>query len=123
MKKLVLAAILATAPALAQADDVFGLWQSEPGETGGYIKVDIHACGDKICGTIKEVVGNDDKSAEGKPIIKNMSAKGNGKYSGGTIWAPDVDKTYKSKMTLNGSNLKVEGCVAIICRGQTWKRI
>jgi len=123
MKKILLAATLATMPAIAQADDVFGMWKSQPGETGGYITVDIQACGDKICGTIIEVIGNDNTSSEGKPIIKNMSAKGNGKYSGGTIWAPDVDKTYKSKMTLKGNELEVEGCVTIICRGQTWTRM
>ena len=123
MKKLVLATAIALTPALAHADDVFGTWKSQPGETGGYITVDIQACGSKICGTIKEVFGNSNKSAEGKPIIKNMTAKGGGKYSGGTIWAPDVDKTYKSKMTLKGNKLEVEGCVAFICRGQTWSRL
>ncbi|MEM9794644.1 MAG: DUF2147 domain-containing protein, partial [Pseudomonadota bacterium] len=43
--------------------------------------------------------------------------------SGGQIWAPDDDKTYRSNMALDGDSLKVEGCVAIFCRGQTWTRV
>ena len=109
-------------PALA-ADPVVGEWKSEPGETGGYIHVEIAECGAALCGTITQVVGNDNTSIVGKPIIWDMQAKGKGKYSGGKIWAPDQDKTYRSKMTLSGTSLKVEGCVAIICRGQTWTRV
>ena len=52
-----------------------------------------------------------------------LQAKGGGSYSGGKIWAPDTDKTYRSKMTLSGNALKVSGCVGPICRGQTWTRL
>jgi len=45
------------------------------------------------------------------------------KYSSGKIWAPDVDKTYRSKMALNGNTLKVSGCVGPICRSQNWTRV
>jgi uncharacterized protein (DUF2147 family) len=41
--------------------------------------------------------------------------------SGGTIWGPEHDKTYKSKMTLKGDDLDVEGCISIVCSGQDWK--
>ena len=110
---------------MAAADDVYGTWQSQPGETGGYILVSIAECGAKICGTITEVVNNDNDSIEGRQIIANMTAEGAGKYSGGTIWAPDTDKTYKSKMTLAGDSLEVKGCVlgGAVCRGQTWTRV
>ena len=60
----------------------------------------------------------------GKKIIWDMEAQGDGYYSGGKIWSPDRDKTYKSKMTLSGSKLAVEGCVMMICRdGGTWSRV
>jgi len=60
----------------------------------------------------------------GKKIIWDMEAQGDGSYSGGKIWSPDRDKTYKSKMTLSGSKLAVEGCVMMICRdGGTWSRV
>ena len=123
MKKLALIAIITAFATPTLADNVFGTWKSEPGDTGGYITVKIQACGGKICGTILEVVGNKNKDPEGKMIIKEMIAKGGGKYSGGTIWAPDTNKTYKSKMKLNGDNLVVKGCVAFICRGQDWSRL
>ena len=119
---LIMSAIFA-GPALA--DPVHGSWKSAPGDDGAYIHVKISSCGSKICGKITKVIGNDESTAVGKSIIKNMSSSGDGKYSGGTIWAPDKDKTYKSKMTLKGNKLKVAGCVAggLICRSQTWTRL
>ena len=53
-----------------------------------------------------------------------MDIDGGGSYSGGTIWAPDVDKKYASKMKINGATLVVSGCVAggLICRGQDWTK-
>ena len=58
-------------------------------------------------------------------MLWDMSADGDGYYSGGKIWAPDADKTYSSKMSLSGSTLVVKGCVAggLICRGQDWTRL
>lgn len=126
MKKLTLAACAASmlfaAPALA--DPVFGSWKSQPGDGGAYIHVKISACGSKVCGKITKVVGKK-SNVVGRSIIKNMKIDGGGKYSGGTIWAPDKDKTYASKMQLSGNKLKVSGCVAggIICRSQSWTRL
>lgn len=124
MKRLFAALALsaAAAPAFA-ADPVVGLWKSEPGETGGYIHVNILECQSGICGVIESVHGNDNQTIVGKPIIWAMEAQGGGKYTGGKIWAPDQDKTYNSKMTLTGNALRVEGCVAVFCRGQNWTRI
>jgi uncharacterized protein (DUF2147 family) len=58
----------------------------------------------------------------GKPIVSHMHSKDGITFSGGTIWDPEHDKTYKSKMTLKGDDLDVEGCVSIVCSGQDWKR-
>ena len=127
MKKTLIAVAFTGAmfasPALA--DPVFGNWKSAPGDNGAYIHVKIAACGSKICGKITKVVGKENPTSLGKSIIKNMDAKGSGKYAGGTIWAPDKDKTYKSKMELKGNKLSVAGCVAggLICRSQTWTRL
>ncbi|MEM1236233.1 MAG: DUF2147 domain-containing protein [Pseudomonadota bacterium] len=125
MKTMIAAAALAVLGTAAAADDVLGKWQSEPGETGGYIHVVMAQCGTKICGTISEVIGNDNTSIVGREIIADMSPNGGGEYSGGTIWAPDTDKTYKSKMSLSGNSLEVKGCVlgGAVCRGQTWTRV
>ena len=123
MKKIALVAVLTAFATPTLADDVFGIWKSQPGETGGFITVKVQACGGRICGTILEVVGNKNKEPEGKTIIADMTAEGGGKYSGGTIWAPDTNKTYKSKMNLNGDKLVVKGCIAFYCRGQDWTRL
>ena len=53
-----------------------------------------------------------------------MKAKGDGKYGGGKIWAPDRDKTYASKLEPEGDMLKVSGCVFSDLRdGGTWMRV
>lgn len=121
---LAITSALLTGTAMA-ADPVFGNWKSEPGDDGAYIHVNISACGDKICGKITKVIGKENATSQGKSIIKGMNADGAGKYSGGTIWAPDKDKTYKSKMSLNGNKLSVSGCIAggLLCRSQTWTRL
>ena len=120
----IFAALVLSATGALAADPAIGMWKSEPGETGGYIHVAITSCGDALCGEIKDVVGNDNRTIIGRDIILGMQSKGNGKYAGGTIWAPDTDKTYSSKMTLEGDALVVKGCVAVfLCRGQNWTRL
>ncbi len=131
MKQLFLSAVLGLGFAgIAAADPVDGTWKTAPGDTGGYLHVAIAPCGSNICGTIKAAYDKSgvlDSGYEhlGKKMIWDMGSDGDGYYSGGKIWAPDSDKTYKSKMALNGSKLEVKGCVAggLICRGQDWTRI
>ncbi|MCF6233358.1 MAG: DUF2147 domain-containing protein [Rhodobacteraceae bacterium] len=135
MKHIILSAALGLGMGLgvtgmALADPVGGTWKTAPGDTGGYLHVAIGSCGAKLCGTIRaafDKAGVQDANYEhlGKKIIWDMNVDGEGSYSGGKIWAPDVDKTYKSKMALNGSTLEVKGCVAggLICRGQDWQRV
>ena len=108
----------------AVTEPALGVWKSEPGETGGYIHVKIMPCENNLCGIITEVVGNDNRSIIGRNIINDMKIKGNGKYNGVTILAPDTDKTYRSHMILDEDVLTVIGCVAVIlCRGQKWTRL
>lgn len=131
MKHLLLGAAFGLGLAgMAAADPVDGLWKTAPGDTGGYLHVSISPCGSAICGTIDsafDAKGDQDLSYEhlGKQMIWDMVSDGDGTYSGGKIWAPDADKTYKSKMTLSGSKLEVKGCVAggLVCRGQDWTRV
>lgn len=131
MKKLALGIVLGLGLAgMAVADPAAGTWKTAPGETGGYLHVSVAPCGSAICGTIaKAFDANGAPSTDyehlGKQMIWDMKADGGGSYSGGKIWAPDSNKTYKSKMSLNGNTLTVKGCVAggMICRGQDWKRV
>lgn len=131
MKKIVMAAAMVLAGAGAGlADPAEGMWKTAPGDTGGYLHVEIATCGSSLCGTIVKGIAadgssNPDYEHQGKKMLWNMKADGDGYYSGGKVWAPDSDKTYKSKMSLSGSTLTVKGCVAggLICRGQDWKRL
>ena len=75
------------------------------------------AC-DKCSGT------NKNKPIKGMTILWNLKADGANEWSGGTILDPANGKTYKSKAELQagGNKLDVSGCVAFICRAQTWVR-
>ncbi|MFY2825877.1 DUF2147 domain-containing protein [Ruegeria sp. MALMAid1280] len=131
MKKITLAAGIAVLATASFADPADGLWKTQPGDEGGYLHVTIAPCGSAICGTIDSAFdksGNQQLAYEnlGKQIIWDMEPEGDGSYANGKIWAPDRDKTYNSKMTLDSQNeLTVKGCVAggLVCRGQTWTRI
>ena len=134
-----IAAILLTAsmfvtPALAA--DVLGTWQSEVSEDGNFIHVEIAPCVSNaalVCGTIIKAAnvdpGKGDKKRQaelvGKVMINDMAADGDNYWDDGTIWAPDDEETYSSKMELRGDVLEVSGCVlgGLICRGQEWTRV
>ncbi|PSL20387.1 DUF2147 domain-containing protein [Shimia abyssi] len=130
MKQMMMAAAMVLAGGAAMADPAEGVWKTAPGDSGGYLHVAISACGAALCGTIKEAIAADgantgDYEHLGKKMLWDMKANGGGKYSGGKIWAPDTDKTYKSKMTLNGNTLSVRGFVGVSAfgRSQDWTRI
>ena len=129
MRKFVAsAAAVVMSAGMAMADPAVGLWRTEPGDTGGYLHVAVAKCGEALCGVIKQAIDKDGKPVGdyehlGKRMLWDMKSNGDGSYSGGKIWAPGRNKTYKSKMSLSGDRLEVSGCVAIICRGQTWMRI
>ena len=126
MRSVLIAAALGLIAAPAMAADVFGVWKSEPSDEGAYIHVEIKECGDKVCGTIlKQFNSTSGRNVEGKSIIWDMVPDGTNKWDDGTIWAPDDDETYSSKMELNGDVLRVSGCVmgGLICRGQDWTRV
>lgn len=89
--------------------------------------VEFYDCGGKSCG---KLIKSFDKSGKeissphtGRNIVANMTDDGGGKFSGGTIWDPGADKTYKSKMQLSGKSLGVSGCVAVFCRTQQWTKV
>ncbi len=111
-----------------------GLWRTEAGDAGTYLTVEIGACEDdatRHCGVIVDLIETTGETGEtehsGKLIIENMRPVSDkaGQWHKGTIWAPDDDKTYKSKMSLVDGGLSVSGCVfgGLICRSQTWLRV
>ncbi|WP_111735214.1 DUF2147 domain-containing protein [Roseovarius amoyensis] len=129
MKIMALAALAAFIGAgAALADPAEGAWRTQPGDTGGYLHVDIYGCGDALCGVIRKAISKDgtertDYEHLNRRMLWDMQPQGGGAYGGGKIWTPDRDKTYNSKMQLSGNSLTVKGCVLGICRGQTWSRL
>ncbi|KRG41881.1 hypothetical protein ARC78_10475 [Stenotrophomonas pictorum JCM 9942] len=77
-----------------------------------------HPVCDKCEGT------NKGKPIEGMTILWNLRPDGTNKWARGTILDPAKGKTYSSKVELveNGRKLEVSGCIAFICRTQTWLR-
>ena len=131
MKPIILTLAIGLTPIAALAQDVSGIWKTQPGDTGGYAHVQMGPCAKnaaQVCGTL--IKAYDKSGAEvagyehaGKAIVWNMTANGASNWNKGKIWAPDRDKTYNSKMALKGNALEVQGCVFGICRGQTWTRV
>lgn len=128
MKKLFLAAVIASMPSFALADDVFGMWQTTKDDNGNYGHIEVAACGSKICGTLVKSFKSDGSALQtdniGKKLIWDMVNQGGGNYGGGKAYSPDRDKTYKGKLVLKGNQLTVKGCIGPICRdGGTWSRV
>ena len=121
-----LAVGLAT-PALA-ADPLEGIWQTKPDDNGNYGHIQVAPCGAKLCGVLIKSFDSSGSVMQsenvGKRIIWDMVPQGGGAYAKGKVWSPDRDKTYSSKMKLNGNGVAVSGCVLGICRdGGTWSRV
>jgi len=138
MRPILLAAALAivATPAFA-ADPVEGEWLVQSGSA----KVRIAPCAGnagKMCGLIvwvrdpREAAAKDANNPDpklrtrpimGLPLIRDFKPAGPGRWTGGKIYDPESGKTYDSKLRVNrDGTLKVEGCVLVVCQGQTWKR-
>lgn len=118
--------LLICAPLNATAQDVSGIWRTEPTEQG-HLEVRIESCGSSmLCGTIlraRDLEGNEQPYEHtGKQMIWDMVASGPTSWNDGQIWDPRTDRTYNSRMELSGDSLLVSGCVFRICQTQTWTR-
>jgi uncharacterized protein (DUF2147 family) len=139
MRLIALATLLVSlataAPALAK-DPAEGEWLTQ----GGGGKVRIAPCAgkaDRLCGHISWLQPADAKALDsnnpdpklktrpvlGIPMLWGFQSAGPGKWTGGKIYDPNSGKTYDSRLGVTGAGtLKVEGCVAVLCQAQTWKR-
>jgi uncharacterized protein (DUF2147 family) len=138
---LILASALGGTASAQPAPSPQGDWQTE----GGWATVRIAACPgqpDRLCGRIvalkeptfkngspKRDTANSDPKLRSRPVlgmpfITGFKAAGPGRWNGGKIYNPGDGKTYNSRMALNADgSLKVNGCVLVICQGQTWTRV
>lgn len=71
---------------------------------------------------------NSDPALRSRPIVgllvlNDMKSSGNDTRWEGTVYNIDDGKTYSGKLTLlHADQLKVEGCVMMLCRGEIWTR-
>jgi uncharacterized protein (DUF2147 family) len=135
---LSLTALLAAPSVKAQtAGEPSGIWLTQAGDA----KVKVSKCSGGICGVIvwlKDPINPttgkpevDDKNANpvlakrpmiGLPLFSGMRPSGPNKWSG-QIYNADDGNTYESHVSVTGADtLKVEGCVGMICGGETWTR-
>lgn len=143
-KTLLLALPLCLAALSTQAaDSAAGRWKTIDDKTGkvkSIVEISQAANG-TLSGKVVEILHSDkgpnpvcdgcegankNKPVKGMTILWNLSQdKGTtSKWSGGTILDPANGKTYRSKIELQpgGGKLDVSGCIAFICRAQTWVR-
>jgi len=121
------AVFFAAIPVLSAQESVVGLWQTAAKEQG-FLHVSIDKCGDAYCGTIFKAMNNEGESNPdyehlGKTMLWDMKSRDSVSWSGGRIWDPTEDKSYKSKMSLNNDVLEVSGCIAFFCRSESWTRV
>lgn len=121
----ILPGVLAGSAAMAQ--DISGVFQTQANDSGHVGMVEFYDCGGKYCGRLVRSFDAEKKEISsphtGRNIVANMVSDGGGKFSGGTIWDPGADKTYRSKMELSGNRLNVSGCVAVFCKTQVWTKV
>ncbi|MGB0508156.1 MAG: DUF2147 domain-containing protein [Pikeienuella sp.] len=126
-----IATSLMASSSAAFAGDPSGLWQTQPGESGGYLHVEVAPCaanGANVCGHIKAAIDKDgnvspDYEHLGKQMLFDLEPDGENKWDDGEVWAPDDDKTYSANIELKGDVLVMEGCVLFFCRAQDWNKV
>jgi len=143
---------LSAAPLLAvDGDSILGVWATAPDpedgqahvkitkENGTYsgeiiwLEIPVYPPDDEqgMAGKTKVDRENPEQSLQSRPIIgleimHDFEYAGDGKWKGGTIYAPDDGKTYKCKVTLeDDGTLKVRGFIGVSLLGRTevWTRV
>ncbi|SDR39711.1 DUF2147 domain-containing protein [Pseudovibrio sp. Tun.PSC04-5.I4] len=115
--------------ASAFAADATGTWL----RANGTAKIKISKCGGNLCGNIiwlkepRKDTKNPDPKLRSRNLIGSrtiLGMKPNGKDSWkGKVYNAEDGKTYSGNMELVSNNkLKLEGCVLIFCKGDTWSR-
>ena len=142
LKTLLLALpLMLAAMSASAADGAVGRWKTIDDKTGKVKSiVEItQATNGTLTGKVVDILHSDkgpspvcdgcegankNKPVKGMTILWNLKADGANAWSGGTILDPANGKTYKSKVKLQtgGAKLDVSGCIAFICRSQTWVR-
>jgi uncharacterized protein (DUF2147 family) len=132
------ATLVATPPAGAQSQAIFGIWWTENNKG----RVEIVNCAPPkqgLCGNIVWISepndaqgrpqtdkGNEDPKLRNRPILglplfEGWRAVGTNRWRG-KIYDPEQGETYDVDISLAGDKLTIKGCVLIICDSSTWNR-
>ena len=87
--------------------------------------VKFDPCGDALCGNVVWVKpGSDVKAKVGQRLFYDMRRDGANSWSGKAV-SPSNGSVYQAKMSIEGSNLSMTGCVVggLICRSAKWRRV
>lgn len=116
----VAAASIGTAPAQARAKPIVGKWLTENGDA----LIEIAPCGKALCGKVLKVLKPKpgERSTQGMAILTELADTGS--LWKGKILDPRSGKVYTAKVAVNpNGTLKVEGCVAFLCKGPVWQPV
>jgi len=126
---------LAPAPVVAAEGTPIGTWQTIDDATSKpKSHVEIYERDGKLYGKIVKLLENPDaicdkctgddhnKPVLGMVILWGMSQDEDA-WSGGKVFDPESGKTYRCKIWLDGSALKVRGYLGPFFRTQTWHRL
>lgn len=125
-----LTAAIVAVPSVA-VTDIDGSYR----DPGGYVQITLRPCGDARCGVITRIirakpgepdrdVHNRDPALRGRPILGLTILSGLRWQRGawrGQVYNPEDGGTYRAVVNPGtGGTLRVQGCVAFICRTQVW---
>ncbi|MDQ8756609.1 DUF2147 domain-containing protein [Sphingosinicella sp. LHD-64] len=120
-------ALFAAPPGMA------GDWRTEDGSA----IVRIGDCGNRVCGRIVRVLNpaappndanNPDRAQRNRPlaglaVLSGFSRNGAGDLQG-TAYDPKSGRSYRAYLAVGADGtLRVTGCIAFLCRSQTWRRV
>ncbi|MBL7864918.1 MAG: DUF2147 domain-containing protein [Cyclobacteriaceae bacterium] len=140
MRQSLLFLFLLLSLAAAGQTDVVGRWKTIDDNSGeARSVVEIHEMNGSIYGRIVKIFPRPNlepdpvcdkchpedprynKKIIGMEIIRNLKKSGS-EYSGGDILDPENGRVYRSKIWVDGKNLKVRGYWGPFYRTQTWHR-
>lgn len=132
MRPIALALALAFTALPAVAAPIDGRWITEDGKA----IVAIAVCGDARCGRVQRILApapegapvdanNPDPALRARPIQGMTVLTGlvaDGARWRGRIYSPEEGRTYRAVLWRNAEGgLQMKGCIAIFCRGETWR--
>lgn len=129
MKPIYTALISALAflvPGMGLAQDLGGVWRTEPTEHGGGLQVAFAPCeegSDVVCGHVVGVFGASGEELLGKRVVWGMRPSGPGFWQDGNLWDVESGKVFVAKMLLRAGTLNIKGCVSFVCRNHSWQLV